>query len=236
MRGRFGNILRVTTSVGQQLSLWDSNHSAVDGAWRVRRSARARRLGLRVFRDGAVEVVVPLRVGAQQIQSFVTRHRAWIERQRQRMAPVDGAFPPATIELRALGESWPAAAGEDRAALLQWLMQRARDTLVPRLIATAQTLGCAPRRVQIRQQRTRWGSCSARGTISLNSCLLFQRPAVVSYLFVHELAHLTHMNHSARFWELVERYEPNWRQLDRELNQGWRQVPGWVLAGQRRPT
>ena len=82
----------------------------------------------------------------------------------------------------------------------------------------------------IRRQRTRWGSCSTRGTISLNCCLLFQRPAVVRYLMIHELAHTLHMNHSRRFWHCVARHCPEYRSLDRELLDGWRRVPDWVFG------
>jgi predicted metal-dependent hydrolase len=84
-------------------------------------------------------------------------------------------------------------------------------------------------RVSIRCQRTRWGSCSTRGTVSLNCSLVFLRSEVVRYLFVHELAHTRHMNHSAHFWRLVEKIEPDYRRLDRELLAGWRTVPGWVF-------
>ena len=84
--------------------------------------------------------------------------------------------------------------------------------------------------MQIRSQRRRWGSCSTRGTISLNLCLLFQRQAVLQYLMVHELAHLRHMNHGPRFWELVGQYEPQWREFDLELTRGWSQVPRWLLV------
>ena len=252
------------TAALQQLPLW--NEGTVDADWQVRRSRRARRPSVRVFRDGAVEIVVPERLGPQQVESFVARHRGWIERHRG-AAPVDRAFPPAQIELRALGETWhcrtasasvaavtagtgpvvrtvavggilelQSAAGLDamRSALLEWLTERARATLEPRLRALAAELGVQYRRVQIRRQRTRWGSCSVRGTISLNFCLLFHRSAVVRYLLAHELAHLTHMNHTPRFWELVARYEPQWRELDRELLHGWKQVPAWVLAALRR--
>jgi predicted metal-dependent hydrolase len=83
--------------------------------------------------------------------------------------------------------------------------------------------------MSVRRQRTRWGSCSTQGTISLNACLLFQSPAVVRYLMVHELCHRRHMNHSRRFWALVESLEPGWKPLDAELLQGWRKVPAWVF-------
>jgi predicted metal-dependent hydrolase len=84
--------------------------------------------------------------------------------------------------------------------------------------------------VQIRRQRTRWGSCSVKGTISLNVCGIFQEPDVLRYLLIHELSHTRHMNHSRRFWSLVESLEPDYRRLDRELLQGWQRVPGWMFA------
>jgi len=87
----------------------------------------------------------------------------------------------------------------------------------------------SPGRLQVRCQRARWGSCSRRATISLNACLLFQRPEVLRYLLVHELSHLRHMNHSERFWAVVARYQPDWQVLDRELTQGWRRVPTWMF-------
>jgi predicted metal-dependent hydrolase len=243
----------------QQLPLW--TEGTVDAGWQVRRSRRARRPSVKVYRDGAVEIVVPERLAAQQVESFVTKYRGWIERHRSAV-PVDLAFPPAKIELRALGETWQCRAAAEpesvsaatgpivlaqaaggilelqvaagmesvRGALLDWVSERAAATLEPRLSALAAELGVTYRRAQIRRQRTRWGSCSVRGTISLNICLLFQRPAVVRYLLAHELAHLTHMNHSPRFWELVASYEPQWRELDRELLRGWKLVPAWVLA------
>jgi len=218
----------VSTAALLQLPLFSD--PAVDGRWRVRRSARARRLTVRVFRDGGVEIVVPPRVAPPQIGDFVARHRLWIERQLQRTVPVDCSFPPATLALRAAAEVWQCDPAESRMKLVARLKGRAEGLFAPQLQQLAQSMDLRYRRLQIRRQRSRWGSCSIRGTISLNCCLLFQRPEVVRYLLVHELTHLKHMNHGARFWAEVERFEPQWRALDRELSRGWSQVPGWLTA------
>jgi predicted metal-dependent hydrolase len=117
-----------------------------------------------------------------------------------------------------------------RVLLRSWLMRAARARLEPRVARLAESMGIGFKRISVRRQRSRWGSCSVRGTISLNACLLFQRPEVVDYLIVHELTHVRHMNHSVRFWKAVEMSCPEWRPLDRELVQGWRRVPHWVFA------
>ena len=241
------------TAALRQLPLWGQDEEVAPG-WNVRESPRARRLSVRVWRDGVVEIVVPRRTRPEEIARFVARHRPWIERQRQRCQPAGHEpFPPQRIALAATVEDWdcallPAARvplvaaegrlllaaeqepGRLRLVLRRWLMARAQAAFAAPLAALAAEMGVGYQRLQIRRQRTRWGSCSTRGTVSLNCCLLFQRPEVVRYLMVHELAHVTYMNHSARFWRQVERFEPGWRALDRELVQGWRQVPRWALA------
>ena len=243
--------------VTSQLPLW-SDKDATEG-WSVRESQRAQRLTVRVFHTGRVEVVVPFRTSARAVERFLERHRQWIERKREearRRAGPPVPFPPPQIALPACEETWYirlvdgprrariAAAGAGlltlaggagngqavRQALRRWLTERARQVLAPLLAECAGELGFSYQRVLVRRQRTRWGSCSTRGTISLNCCLLFQRPAVVRYLMVHELAHTQHMNHSRRFWHCVARHCPEYRSLDRELLDGWRRVPDWVFG------
>jgi predicted metal-dependent hydrolase len=218
-------------------------------------------MAVRVFHTGRVEVVVPARTPPRAIESFLARHRTWIERKREEarlkaVPPVP--FPPQRIELAACGELWrlhlaggpgrarvaPGGggllvlcgdAGDRRAvreALRCWLMQRARQILSPWLSECARELGFEYRRVAVRRQRTRWGSCSTRGTISLNCCLLFQPAAVVRYLMIHELAHTRHMNHSRQFWQCVAQHCPQYRRLDQQLLEGWRVVPSWVSGEQ----
>jgi predicted metal-dependent hydrolase len=117
-----------------------------------------------------------------------------------------------------------------RACLLRWLYGHAQAELGSRLQRLASATGHQFARLQIRRQRSRWGSCSVRGTISLNCALLFQRPEVLNYLLIHELVHTRHMNHSRRYWAAVANLEPRYRELDRELLAGWTRVPAWLFA------
>ena len=240
-----------------QLGLLDDT-SSPDSAWRVRASERARRLAVRVLPGGLVEIVVPRGTRPRTVEQFVARHRRWIERTLDLYRPVTdasaGALPeqvvfPATgcrFELRHTGSEGPVrltahegviriAGGAGRPtplrhALQRFAMREAHAALGPWLARLSAATGLSYERMQIRRQRTRWGSCSPSGTISLNVCLMFQPAPVVNYLLLHELAHTRHMNHSRRFWRLVERFEPGWRELDAALTRGWREVPHWALG------
>jgi predicted metal-dependent hydrolase len=220
--------------------------------WLVRRSARARRLALRVHLDGRVEVVVPRGVADPVVRGFMSRHVDWVK-QKLAARPVPTMlepFPPALIELPALGQSirvhlsggrgrprpkllapgvlsllgdWGGDAAGCRRVLLDWLIEHAHTRLESQLQALAEMNGFRFAALQLRRQRTRWGSCSARGVISLNVW------AVLRYLMIHELAHTRHMNHSPAFWRTVEQCCADYRLLDRELSLGWRRVPRWVF-------
>ena len=91
-------------------------------------------------------------------------------------------------------------------ALKGWLTHKAEDHLIPWLKRVSDEIGLSYSAVSIRQQQTRWGSCSGRPLISLTARLLFLPPELVTYVLVHELLHTKHLNHSPRFWRLVESY------------------------------
>jgi predicted metal-dependent hydrolase len=118
-------------------------------------------------------------------------------------------------------------------ALKGWLTDKAKDYLVPWLQRVSDETGLDYSAVSIRQQQTRWGSCSSRRSISLNARLLFLPPDLVTYVLVHELCHTKHLNHSPRFWRLVESHLPDYRQFDRQLRNGDRFMPGWLTASCR---
>jgi predicted metal-dependent hydrolase len=118
-----------------------------------------------------------------------------------------------------------------RRALLAWLHRRARNALVPRLEQMADHNGMRVERITVRHQRTRWASCSRRGTISLNLRLLFLEPALVDHILLHELCHTREPNHSQRFWTLLRQYDPDCGLHRRKAREAWHALPGWIDAG-----
>jgi len=114
------------------------------------------------------------------------------------------------------------------ALLRGWLLEQGRRHLGPWLRDLGRELGLGFDAVRIRAQRTRWGSCSSRGVVSLNCRLLFLPAELTRYVLVHELCHTVHLNHGPAFWKLVAAHEPAWRVLDKGLNQAWRHVPAWA--------
>jgi predicted metal-dependent hydrolase len=164
---------------------------------------------------------------------------------------------PDTLELPALGESWRieylptntrkigvlveqpgrltlygAVADHDacRSVLKQWLKRRTREELVPLLAVLAKRDGFTFGEVLVRGQKTRWASCSSKGTIALSYKLLFLERHLVRYVLLHELCHTVCMNHSPRFWTLLSRFEPECKALRRRLREDWKRVPAWVEA------
>lgn len=225
----------------------------------IRRSARARRLSARVHRDGRVEIVAPRLLPLWVISDFVDRHRLWIEQRVSEACArhVPQPFPPLCLELPALERRWSlttvVTTGGDvrlleRSAetlelhhpleadltilahtLREWLRDVIRQPFEQRLSTLALQHGYRYERMQLRWQRSRWGSCSRRGVISLNGCAAFQSSAVLDYLMIHELAHTRYMNHSKQYWAEVARCAANWHTLDAELRQGWQRVPAWIF-------
>ena len=241
-----------------QLPLFPEGNSGPLPGFSVRKSARAKRLTIKVYPRGRVEVVVPRRTRAADVQAFVSENATWIRDARSAFAvdhPPEAAALPRRIALPGVGRTAEVeyrprrgaksvrtrstAFGvtlsgrvEDEglcvAALRRWLCSVARTEFEPKLRTLSVRMGAPFERMQVRAQRTCWGSRSSSGTISLNFCLLFLEPELVRYLMIHELAHGRHMNHSKRFWNLVARFEPSWRRLDRGLTDSWRAVPPWL--------
>ena len=115
-----------------------------------------------------------------------------------------------------------------QSVLRKWLTHRAHKSLAPWLRQLSYELDLPCRSISVRGQKTLWASCSSRKDISLNYKLLFLPRPLVHYVLTHELCHTVHMNHSKKFWALVESKMPDYAHWDKALKQGWRYVPRWV--------
>lgn len=195
---------------------------------------RARRYVLRLRPDGVARVSIPRGGSAAEAQRFAERNLAWLGRQLQRQAnqprfpqpwPVDAEilFRGEMVRLQQVASEGAAKVqfaaeclpikdlGADlRPEVERHLRRIAVRELSERVNMLAQAHGREVRRVTVRNQRSRWGSCSRRGTISLNWRLIQAPPLVRDYIILHELAHLKEMNHSRRFWAEVKRLCPDY--------------------------
>ncbi|MFH1477171.1 MAG: SprT family zinc-dependent metalloprotease [Verrucomicrobiota bacterium] len=115
-----------------------------------------------------------------------------------------------------------------RVALHRWWLRQGHKHLIPMLREISRETGWSFDRAIVRRQRTRWGSCSRRKSVSLNAKLLFLDPALVRYVMIHELCHTMEMNHAPRFWRLVQTECPDFRALNKTLRQAWDTVPSWA--------
>jgi predicted metal-dependent hydrolase len=171
--------------------------------------------------------------------------------------PGEGALTrPVAFDLPALAESWRVEYREEeqggvtarteqpgrilvwgavgdaamcQAVLRRWLTLRAGQAMETRLDAVAGETGIGFRKLIIRSQRTRWGSCSrTTGVISLNCALLFLPPECLRYVMIHELCHMREANHSPRFWALVRQFEPESETIRRRMHEAWKRIPAWA--------
>jgi predicted metal-dependent hydrolase len=202
-------------------------------SYTVRRSARARRVRVNVHAHSGVEVVLPARAPERAAAAAIGELRPWIERRlaevRDALAQVAerGATVPylgRSLELvpqpdrrqvHRRGEQLLVPPGDCRGALELFYRRMARREIGARLDRTTALAGTPYSGLSIRSQRTRWASCSAGGRMSFNWRLLLAPESVLEYVVWHEVCHLEILDHSPRFWALVECRWPGWRE-DRE--------------------
>lgn len=198
----------------------------------IRRSRGARRLSLSVSHiDGAARLTAPPDCSEASLRRFLDSHRDWLRKALgatpEARLIADGCeipFAGRLIRIEAL-RGLRGVRFQDRDSVLEiggpskeagrravlWLREQARARLLDRSRAHAQTLGVRFAKISIRDTRSRWGSCSSTGALSYSWRLIFAPESVLDYVAAHEVAHLREMNHSHRFWALVSRLKPDWR-------------------------
>lgn len=191
----------------------------------VRVSDRARRCRIQVGPDG-VTLVRPRRVGERAALRLLHDHAAWVIAQVRRAAAARATVqgPDGTVLLE--GRHVPRHELPQGEALERTLRARARAALEAAVARHAPRMGVRPAGMQVRAQRTRWGSCSRAGGLSFNWRLIQAPPEVLDYVVVHELAHRVHPNHSTAFWMLVHAHCP-----DYPAHRRWLRRHSALLAG-----
>jgi predicted metal-dependent hydrolase len=213
---------------------------------------------IRVGADQPLEILVPEHSADEQIDAALrakarwiaqkldlTEHRrtrraalgldrpdvVWLDGEAINLRRVDGIRSTATLRQGQLVVSGP----DPTAAVLRWYRREARSRLPQIVTSEARRLGISPSSVAVRDQRTRWGSCSPAGAISLNWRLLLTPVDVQRYVAVHELCHLTIANHRKSFWRLLNTAIPDWRGADRWLRQHGDELRGYRITVEGKP-
>lgn len=163
--------------------------------------ARRKTLSIRITQEGNLEIRAPLGMPKGEIEAFLKEKAQWIESHRAKV-------------LAEYAQGQEAPLGEEE---ILTLAEQMRQRLPEKLNRHAASMGVTFGRVTIRCQQTRWGSCSSRGNLNFNCLLMLAPEEVLDYVVVHELAHRKQMNHSALFWQEVERECPDYKKSLRWL-------------------
>lgn len=217
----------------------------------VRRRGQ-KHINIRVHHDGRVTVSAPAHTSNERVFDAIRAKRQWIcshvDRAKEKKAGIDelSSLPVGGIPHKVTIEYAPAKRGlvrlapESREIMLRtpdksrqkrldqlsgFLKRYCAQTVSPEVLALSQLMKVNINRISYRNQKTRWGSSSARGNISLNFRIALLPPEKRKYLIIHELAHQVHMNHSADFWQHLAAWEPNYRE-----NDGWLKEHAFFLG------
>lgn len=172
--------------------------------------SRRRTISLEVHSDGQVIVRAPQGMPEIKIRTFAEQKRGWLQKKLEEIS-----------KRQESGKALP----KFSEAKKNLYRRKASETLGKRAAYFAKVMGVRYHRITIREQKTRWGSCSSSRNLNFNWKLVLAPPEVLDYVVVHELCHLKEMNHSGAFWNEVEKVLPDYK-----VRQAWLKENGWMLS------
>ena len=226
----------------------------------VKTSKRARHVNFKISISNGLEVTVPRIFNHDELPGILYEKRRWIEKHLNQVSKIKAKqaqiSKPDMIVLPTIEETWQVnyenhfckpKLYEDNNFILnvigfdisdeislylikKWLKQKARHHLCAKLLEVASEMQLEFNQVTIRDQKTRWGSCSSKKNINLNYKLLLLPDEIARYVMIHELVHTKHLNHSRRFWKLVSHFDSNHKMHDKALNRADELLPVWIVA------
>lgn len=215
--------------------------------YQLKRHARARYVKLRIEQDDGLIITAPKRFNLRELPAILEQHRSWIEKhlilkparttlpEEVYLQAIDKRYQiqykqlPIPLRYVQLDDDVLIIAGElfdpDLCHKLvnRFIKLRAKIVLPIELEQVSQEIGLSYSSVTVREQKRVWGSCSAQKSINLNYKLILLPANLMRYVLIHELCHTKHLDHSERFWKLVEKFDPNWRE-HRRLLKKWGQA------------
>jgi predicted metal-dependent hydrolase len=225
----------------------------------LRKSPKAKRATLRISIYGKIEVVVPAKTRFFDPLALINEHQSWIYKQLAKSLPKpepitldlpqEISFPGLqsfykieyepkegpTLSLRQKGSTLKISGDlkdklKIKNKLILWLNKEAGKLLLPHLVYLADLHQFSPQILRVRFMKTRWGSCSSKGKITLNSHLAFMPLNLIHHVILHELCHTRYMSHGPRFWGLLNRVDPLTPLHDKALSQGHQHIPSWWVV------
>lgn len=223
-------------------------------AYKIKKHRLARSVKLRASATHGLVITTPYRFNLRQLPSILEEHRDWIIKQLQRLPLAKLDTLPDNIIFSACSEEWRVEYQlcdtkielierpqkelvlvgniQDkvrcRHLLTKWVKQKAKTYLTEHLEKVSQRTLLPFEKTTVRSQTTLWGSCTSAKAISLNYKLIFLPPELTTHVMIHELCHTKHLNHSERFWRLVESFDENWRANRRALRKADAYIPDWI--------
>ena len=206
-------------------------------------------IAIHITKDAQVEVRAPLKAKQKDIDDFVASKKEWIKKNRKKVSETQESKLNFEINygdrIRLIGKTYPLieekgsgmgfngfcfylpsglSSRERKSAVIHLYKNLAKEVLTERTLVYGKTLGLVPKAVKVNDAKTRWGSCSSKGSINFSWRLIMAEGDVIDYVIVHELAHLREMNHSSRFWAVVESILPDYKKRKKKLKEFQKEI------------
>jgi len=225
----------------------------------VKSHARAKCIKLKISTKFGLELIVPTRFNIKRIPAILLQNKAWIEKQllkRLELTKPEDIKLPETLNLRAINQLWKVdyigspsrpkiierphqneivliGSMEEqlllKKLLINWVRKKAKQYLHHHLNVLSEKFKLSYNKITIRDQQTRWGSCTKEKNISLNYKILFLPESLATHILIHELCHTIHLNHSVRFWKLVEKLDPDCQKNRAAIKDRMEFIPSWTI-------
>lgn len=223
----------------------------------IKKHPRAKHVKFKSSSRNGLELILPPRFNMKNIPLLIEENRAWLEKQLSSISPqtLEKEILPKEIKLPAISQIWKveylsvnkklqlmirshiyelALFGRIenkthcKKHLIHWLKEKAKIHLIDALEKVSKQINLPFQSATIRDQHSRWGSCSSKKVINLNYKLLFLPIELMNHVLIHELCHTVHLNHSDAFWGLVERFDMNFKENRRLLRHAEKLMPAWL--------